>query len=156
MTRKVSTLTQKQEAFALAYVETGNAAEAYRQAYDVKPATQDSTIYSAASRLLSDDKITARVKELQGQAADLALYTVGKAFEELEAAREIAMSEKNPSAAVAAVNGKIKLFGLDQPSRQTVDHTSSDGSLRPTEIILVAAKHKTPRDSRETGGRIDE
>ena len=30
-------LTQKQEAFALAYVETGNAAEAYRRAYDVKP-----------------------------------------------------------------------------------------------------------------------
>lgn len=33
-------LTPKQEAFALAYVETGNAAEAYRRAYDVKAATQ--------------------------------------------------------------------------------------------------------------------
>ena len=29
-------LTAKQEAFALAYVETGNAAEAYRRAYDVR------------------------------------------------------------------------------------------------------------------------
>ena len=32
---KTAALTQKQEAFALAYVETGNAAEAYRRAYDV-------------------------------------------------------------------------------------------------------------------------
>ena len=38
-------LTQKQEAFALAYVETGNAAEAYRRAYDVKAATQPKGCY---------------------------------------------------------------------------------------------------------------
>ena len=35
-------LTPKQEAFCLAYMETGNASEAYRRAYDadnMKPAT---------------------------------------------------------------------------------------------------------------------
>jgi phage terminase small subunit len=142
-------LTAKQEAFALAYVETGNAAEAYRRAYDVKAATQHSTIYSAASRLMSDPKIYARVLQLQEQAASLMMYTVRDAFEEYEAARKLAMAESvsNPSAAVAAVNGKVKLFGLDQPNK--VDHTSSDGSMtpKPTVIEFIAPKAADESDN---------
>ena len=34
---KLNALTPKQDAFACAYVETGNASEAYRRAYDVAP-----------------------------------------------------------------------------------------------------------------------
>lgn len=127
-------LTPKQEAFALAYVETGNAAEAYRRAYDVKAATQHSTIYSAASRLLSDAKIYARIERLQESAAEVCLYTVKAAFTEYEVARQLALQEKNPSAAVAAVTGKVKLFGLDQPQKH--DHKSSDGSMTPLGLDL--------------------
>jgi len=129
-------LTQKQEAFALAYVETGSAAEAYRTAYDVKAATQHSTIYSAASHLLADPKIATRVAELQAQAAKLSLYTVKAAFDEYEAARKLAM-EDNPSAAVAAINGKVKLFGLDRPAR--VEHTGKDGGAIQTEEVGAGA-----------------
>ena len=131
-------LTQKQEAFALAYVETGNAAEAYRRAYDVKAATQHSTIYSAASHLLADPKISTRVAELQKQAADLSLYTVKDAFEEYEAARKMAMADgvSNPSAAVAAVNGKVKLFGLDRPGK--IELTGEDGGPIQTQDVTAA------------------
>ena len=122
-------LTPKQEAFALAYVETGNAAEAYRRAYDVKAATQHSSIYVAASKLLDNTKIMQRVANLQKQAADMCLYTVKDAFTEYEVARKLALQTGNPSAAVSAVNGKVKLFGLDQP--QKIDHTSSDGTMTP-------------------------
>ena len=121
-------LTQKQEAFALAYVETGNAAEAYRRAYDVKAPTLHSTIYSAASRLLADHKISARVSQLQEQAAELTLYTVKQAFEEYEVARQLALQEANPSAAVSAINGKVKLFGLEAPSRTKTTLENPDGS----------------------------
>jgi phosphoenolpyruvate-protein kinase (PTS system EI component) len=126
-------LTQKQEAFALAYVETGNAAEAYRRAYDVKAATQHSTIYSAASRLLADSKISARVVELQDQAATMSLFTVKQAFDEYEQARQLAMKAgvDNPSAAVAAVKGKVALFGLEAPSKAKHEHSSPDGSMSP-------------------------
>jgi phage terminase small subunit len=140
-------LTPKQEAFALAYVETGNAAEAYRQAYDVRAATKHSSIYVAASKLLDNPNITERIAALQKQAADLCLYTVKNAFEEYEAARKLAMDEKqaNPSAAVAAVNGKVKLFGLDRPTK--LDHTSSDGTMTP--II----QYQLPSNGRDnTGG----
>ena len=124
-------LTPKQEAFALAFVETGNAAEAYRRAYDVRAATLHSTIYSAASRLLADPKIAARVVDLQRQAASLSLYTVKAAFDEYEAARKLAISEANPSAAVAAVTGKVKLFGLDQPQRIKSELSGPDGGPIP-------------------------
>lgn len=127
-------LTQKQEAFALAYVETGSAAEAYRRAYDVKAATQHSTIYSAASRLMADSKVCARVAELQDQAATLSLYTVKQAFEEYEVARQLALQEENPSAAVSAVNGKVKLFGLDRP--QVIEHTGKGGGPIQTESAV--------------------
>jgi phage terminase small subunit len=131
------TLTPKQEAFALAYVETGNAAEAYRRAYDVKAATQHSSIYVAASRLMDNAKVMLRVAELQKQAAEMCLYTVKDAFTEYEVARQLALQEANPSAAVSAVNGKVKLFGLDQPAK--IDHTSSDGTMTPTRIVIEAA-----------------
>jgi len=134
----MSDLTPKQEAFALAYVETGNAAEAYRRAYDVRAATQHSSIYVAASKLLDNAKIMQRVADLQKQAAEMCLYTVKDAFTEYEIARQLALQVENPSAAVSAVNGKVKLFGLDQP--QKVDHTSSDGTMTPTRIVIEAAK----------------
>ena len=127
-------LTQKQEAFALAYVETGNAAEAYRRAYDVKAATLHSTIYSAASRLLADPKISARVNQLQEQAAELTLYTVKQAFEEYEVARQLALQEANPSAAVSAINGKVKLFGLEAPAKTKTTLEGPDGG--PVQFVI--------------------
>jgi phage terminase small subunit len=127
------TLTPKQEAFALAYVETGNAAEAYRRAYDVKAATTHSSIYVAASRLLDNPKVALRIEAIQKQAAELCMYTVRDAFQEYEQARQLAVQIGNPSAAVSAITGKVKLFGLDQPSK--IDHTSSDGSMTPKPAI---------------------
>ncbi|TIP06642.1 MAG: hypothetical protein E5X72_00050 [Mesorhizobium sp.] len=109
----MSDLTQKQEAFALAFVETGNASAAYRQAFDVGADTKPETVWSNASRLLADSKVAARVKELRGMARDMALISVGSLTEELEQARVKAMADdKGASAAVSAVMGKAKLHGL--------------------------------------------
>lgn len=118
-------LTPKQEAFALAYMETGNAAEAYRRAYDVAQDARDSWLYVEACQLLDNPKVALRLKELKERAAKLALYTVSKAYEELEDARSLAMAEKNPSAAVSAITGKVKLFGIEAPSRH--EHTGKGG-----------------------------
>jgi hypothetical protein len=130
-------LTQKQEAFCLAYIETGNAAEAYRRAYDVRAATLHSSIYVNASKLMADAKIKQRVRELQAEAAETALYTKQKAFEEYEAARQLALQVENPSAAVAAVTGKVKLFGMDAPSK--FEHGGPDGAPLAPPVIQVIA-----------------
>ncbi|MCE9567471.1 MAG: terminase small subunit [Planctomycetes bacterium] len=61
----MSDLTVKQEAFVRNYFENGgNASEAYRHAYDAENMS-DKTIWEAASRLLADSKVSARVKELK-------------------------------------------------------------------------------------------
>lgn len=148
----MTALTPKQEAFALAYVETGNAAEAYRRAYDVKAATAHSTIYVAASELLRNPKIRVRVEEIQQQAVDLAMYTIKDAFEEYEAARQLALQEANPSAAVAAVTGKVKLFGLEAPARSKAEITGKDGGPIQTEDVTRDADDFTRRIVRLTAG----
>lgn len=57
-------LTPKQEAFARKYVETGNASDAYRFAYDASK-MKLATINRAAHDVVSNSKIAARVRELQ-------------------------------------------------------------------------------------------
>jgi phage terminase small subunit len=57
-------LTPKQEAFAKAYVETGNASEAYRRAYDAEDMKPD-VINVKACELLKHGKVSVRVEELQ-------------------------------------------------------------------------------------------
>ena len=54
-------LTPKQRKFAEEYVNTGNASEAYRRAYDVGPDTKMEVINVEGSRLLSDPNIALRV-----------------------------------------------------------------------------------------------
>ena len=61
-------LTLKQEAFAMAYMETGNACEAYRRAYNADRMKRNS-IEVNASKLLNGTKVALRVTELREEAA---------------------------------------------------------------------------------------
>ena len=109
----VMTLTPKQEAFCLAYIETGNGSDAYRKAGYANGAS-DKTVNEAASRLLKSSKVLARVTELQNKAAARNEITVDDLIAELEEARVAAFSANNPqtAAAVAATMGKAKLLGF--------------------------------------------
>lgn len=57
-------LTIKQEKFCNKYLECGNASEAYRYAYNCLKMS-DNSVWCNASQLLSDTKVTQRIKELQ-------------------------------------------------------------------------------------------
>lgn len=130
-------LTEKQEAFAVHYARTANAAEAYRQAYDVAENARDSWLYVEAAQLLDHPKISPRIKELRAQAEKHAFFTVAKAMEELEEARMLAMGESIPAAAISATNSKVKLLGYDKPQKHEV--TGKDGEpLRSPSDMLAA------------------
>jgi phage terminase small subunit len=60
-------LTPKQEAFAQAYHETGNASEAYRRAYNAGNMKEE-TIWRKAKEVVDNGKVTARLSELQERA----------------------------------------------------------------------------------------
>jgi phage terminase small subunit len=127
-------LTGKQETFARAYVETGNASEAYRTAYIVKSQTKPEPIWQESSRLLANPKVSARVAELHEAAKQLTLVSVESLTLELEEARQLAMAdEKGASAAVAAVMGKAKLHGL---LIEKNEHTGKGGA--PIEVRSLA------------------
>lgn len=120
-------LTPKQEKFCMVYIETGNASEAYRQAYDCKNMKPES-VNRKAKDLVDKVNIAARIEELREGLAKRHEVTVDKLIGKLESAYKLAMETIKPGQAVAAVMGQAKLLGLD---KQIIDHTSSDGSMTP-------------------------
>ncbi len=106
-------LTPKQEAFALAYVETGNASEAYRRSYNAEKMKPE-TVNRTAKEQLDNPKIAARLAELKAAHVERHEITVDDLIRELEEARSIAMAgeRQQPAAMVAASMGKAKLLGL--------------------------------------------
>ena len=132
----MSNLTPKQENFCLAYLETGNASEAYRRAYDAGRMNTDS-ISRKAKELLKNGKITARLSELREPILKRHAVTVDDLLAELEEARQLAMGTESAAPAVAATMGKAKLLGFD---KQLVDITSKGESISaPTRIVIEAA-----------------
>jgi len=104
-------LTLKQENFCLAYIETGNASEAYRQAYqagNMAPAT----INRKATELLDNGKITARLQELRQPAIDKAQVTLEQHLEDLKVLRDKASEDGKYSAAIQAEIARGKAAGL--------------------------------------------
>lgn len=109
-------LTLKQEAFCQAYIENkGNASEAYRAAYAAGKMKAE-TVNKRAYELMANGEITGRVAELQQEHRNKHDVTVSGLLEELEEARQKALTAETPqaSAAVAATMGKARLTGLDK------------------------------------------
>lgn len=109
----MAALTPKQEAFCLAYIETGNASEAYRRSYNAAN-MQANTITVKASQLLAQDNVSVRVAELKAAQVERLGVTVDDLIAELDEARQIALAAAKPqsAAAVSATLGKAKLLGL--------------------------------------------
>lgn len=124
-------LTPKQEAFALAYVETGNASEAYRRSYDVGETTIPQVIWNEASLLLANREVAVRIMELQSVARERTLVTVETITKELEAIRGKALDADQYAPAVSAVMGKAKVNGLlidkaDVTQKTTVEFVAKE------------------------------
>src|SRR5438045_997748 len=97
--RMAQGLTPKQEKFAQKYIELGNAAEAYREAYDaenMKPVT----VRRKAAELLENGKVAAYVRALRERLLKRHDVTVDSITAELEEARAFAHECRQPGAAV--------------------------------------------------------
>ncbi|MBS0242653.1 MAG: terminase small subunit [Proteobacteria bacterium] len=145
-----SELTAKQEAFAKAYVLSGNASEAYRSAYDAK-AMAAKTVTEKASRLLANGKVRARVSALQGKVK-------GKAEQKFELtadnllAKMVALASSDPTdfaswgkRAVTKHTKEGQAYTVDEAF---VDLTESS-ALTPEQRLAVAAiEMSVSRDGR--------
>lgn len=104
-------LTIKQENFCLAYIETGNATEAYRQAYDAKK-MQEATINRKAKDLIDNGKIRARLTEIRKPAIEAAQITLLQHLNDLKRLRNLSERDGKYSAAIAAEISRGKASGL--------------------------------------------
>ncbi|WGE88065.1 terminase small subunit [Actinobacillus equuli subsp. haemolyticus] len=135
MTTNDNNLTPKQEAFALKYVELGNASEAYRQAYNTDEMKSE-TVHRKANELMSNGKITARIDELKAEHQARHKLTVDDLLIDLDEARNIAKENGNANAMISATMAKAKLLGLDKPTLEVAVNGTLDNI--PTVIELVA------------------
>ena len=115
--------TPKQEAFCRAYLETGNASEAYRRAYDAEAMSQNAIAVEACT-LLSNPNIAQILNELRKPIIERHAVTVDSLMIELEESRKMALENGAPAAAVSATMGKAKILGLD---KQAVDMNITHG-----------------------------
>lgn len=101
-------LTAKQELFVRKIIEGNSQANAYRSAYSTKNMS-DKTIHEAASRLVADSKVSARLKELRDK---IATDSVMSAQERLEwLTRLIKNEEEGTSDKLKAIDIMNKMQG---------------------------------------------
>ena len=135
-------LTPKQEAFCLAYIETGNATAADRQAYsfeNMKPETEN----RKAKELTDNGKISARISELQKTHQKRHNVTVDSLVADLEAVSKLAVEKAQCSAAVNAIMGQAKLLGKLTDKVQhsgTIDFSTSHEWAVVRATVLLALK----------------
>ena len=130
-------LTPKQEAFAQAIVTGINQSDAYRAAYKVRPGTKAESINVAASQLMADAKVTQRVAELREPVAKKAQITLESHLDDLMRLRNMAVKEKQYSAAISAEVSRGKAAGI---YIEKMEHSGKDGGPVMTRIELVALK----------------
>jgi phage terminase small subunit len=109
--RATNGLTQRQEAFCLAFIETGNASEAYRRAYKPKRMSAKS-IHEKASHILAEDKVQARVAELREAAAKSAGLTLEVHLAKLAELRDQAAAAEVYDAAIRAERHRGEASGF--------------------------------------------
>jgi phage terminase small subunit len=151
-------LSEKQQLFVLAYVETGNASEAYRRAYNCAEGRSATSIGVAAHRLLKNPKIASQVqtkdkaKQAKVEEAKAAgnisplvdqvreaharrhEITIDDLIAEFDELRLLAIKNGQTSAAVAATAEKRRLLFGD---RCKVELSGANGG--PVQVEATAA-----------------
>lgn len=112
-------LTAKQEAFCIAYIETGNATEAYRRVYN-PTTTKEATLNRSAKALVDNPKIAARVADLRAPVIEAAQMTLESHLDELKRLRDAALSAEKYGPAINAevARGRASGFYVEKVSLQ--------------------------------------
>ncbi len=114
------TLSPKQKAFVRFYIETANASEAYRRAYNAGNMGANA-IHVAACKLLKHPKVTIMKQALDEKANLETLLTLEQHMSELKTLREMAKTNGQMSAAIKAeeLRGKLRRFYVEQVEHGT-------------------------------------
>ena len=113
-------LTPKRERFCQEVASGKSQAEAYRSAFNAEN-MKDETVHQAASRLMANSNVSARVEELREPIVKKAQITLESHLDDLMRLRNMAAKEKQYSAAISAEIARGKASGVHvEKSEQTV------------------------------------
>lgn len=104
-------LTPKQAGFIDSIASGMTQSDAYRENYSAEKMTAKQ-IWEEASKLAASPKVAQRLFKLQEMATERTLVTIASVTAELDQARDLADSLKNPAAMTGAIMGKAKVNGL--------------------------------------------
>lgn len=130
--------TCKQEAFAKFYVETGNASEAYRRAYNAGTASQP-IIATRAYEVLNNRKVAVMVQQLKDASAKRHAITVDTITEMMIEDRLQAKDLGQTAAAISANMGLAKIHGLIIEKRETTLKVTAE-EMRDDELEHIARR----------------
>ena len=105
-------LTPKQEAFAQAVASGMTQSDAYRAAYKVRSGTKPETVNQAASRIMADSNLSARVAVLREPAVKKAQITLESHLADLLELRKLAADDGQFGAAITAEVARGKAAGI--------------------------------------------
>jgi len=106
-------LTQKQQRFVDAYLETGHIQNAA-----IKAGYARSGAHVEGSRLLKNPKVLAKIVAARKQAEDAATFTLGEAVSILA---DIARGEEHPMARIRAIETAARLLNWESPHQGEVN-----------------------------------
>lgn len=152
-------LTTKQERFCIEVVKQSNYSDAYRIAYDAS-SMSDETINRKASELMSNGKITARVKELQAPVVEEARHTLKDSIEQdqnlikrYEHALNLLSCVTTPEIDLKAAERTIKYIGAGGYNgakdrlNKIAGHYEKDNSQKGDKITLIERRVINKNDS---------
>jgi len=120
-------LTPKQNKFIEVYIETGNASEAYRQAYNVK-SMNENTINRNAHSLLYNNKIATRLDEIKAKNAERTQVTLEYLTNRLIKAADMAEEQGKAGELGQNVQRVATLTGFWKENQQVTVESNSPES----------------------------
>lgn len=133
-------LNVKQESFCLHYAKTGNATEAYKEAgYKAK---SEGAIYANANRLLKNDKVKQRLKELADEIASDKIASIKEIQEYLTAV----MRREHKESVVVTVTKKRSFY---EPDANGVMRKQTEEKETPM-VVEIPAKLSDANKAAET------
>lgn len=120
-TKSMTTLTPKQERFAQLVAQGNSHADAYRNAFNVKPSTKLETSQANGSRMASKSTVKARIAELRSQLSAKALWTREMSVQALLEAYRVAQGTENSGAMTGAIKELNSMHGYN--AAQKLEHS---------------------------------
>ncbi len=150
-------LRSKHERFALCYAAHGNAARAYRQAFDVNPGTRSNTVAVRAFEIRHRPEVAERIRCLQASAAEVATISVRARMAWLEDIRTA-----DPSEIVRVVADPCSSCWPDAAQdapRADCPACKGEGIARvkvtPTELLSASARRLVRSIRQKASGEIE-